>query len=61
MEEDLLFEINNSNNLREKAMKYSVGILIKDYDVEFREYRLGFPNEEVERGFEAMRHRMGSR
>lgn len=42
-------------------MKYSVGILIKDYDEEFREYRLGFPNEEVERGFEAMRHRMESR
>ena len=39
-------------------MEHPVGILINDYDEEFREYRLGFPNEEVERGFEEMRHRI---
>ena len=42
-------------------MKYPVGTLIKDYDEGGREYRFGFPNEEVEHGFEAMRHRMESR
>lgn len=48
---DLLGQIDSVEQTPLPLLYQSGYLTIKDYDAEFGNYRLGFPNEEVERGF----------